>query len=195
MKTSESTARGLTLLEVVLALSILAGSFVLLTQLVSIGVHAASNGRNLTRAQLLAESIMSEISAGILPAESLNDVRVGADPEWTVSAIVQNSPHPGIVQITLITQHITDTKGRSRFLLTRWLRDPSLEIPTDDEADSDSPSDDDATSSSSGNSLSNNQGSTTNNNTSTNAGRSDVPATGTNRPGDDRRATPPGGNR
>ena len=63
--------RGLSLLEVVLALAILSGAFVALTQLVSTGLRAAANARDLTRAQIMAETVVSEIVAGLGHADSV----------------------------------------------------------------------------------------------------------------------------
>ena len=65
-------ARGLSLIEVVLAMAIMAAAMVMLSQLVTLGLRAAGEARDVTRGQLLAESIMSEIAAGITPAESVN---------------------------------------------------------------------------------------------------------------------------
>lgn len=134
MSGRDVTRHGLTLLEVVLALAILAGSFAMLGQLVGIGVRAARNGQDLTRAHLLAESVMSEIAAGIVPAEAITGVAVDTDPGWTVSAEVLPTMYDGILQITVMTRRDNDTRGRSEYYLTRWLRDPSLAIPEDDAA-------------------------------------------------------------
>ena len=99
----------LTLLEVVLALAILAGSFATLAQLVGLGMRAAGNSRDLTTAQLLAESMMSEITAGILPTENLNRVPMDTHPGWLVSAIVDNTPYQGILRVTVITERETES--------------------------------------------------------------------------------------
>lgn len=128
-----TSRRGLTLLEVVLALAILVGSYAVLSQLVGVGVKAAANGRDLTRGQLLAESVMSEIVVGILQPQSLSNMQVPTDPGWVVSSLVQPTRYQGIVQVTVIVRRVDDLSGRSEFLLTRWLRDPSLEIPVDEE--------------------------------------------------------------
>ena len=124
---------GLTLLEVVLAVAILAGSFTMLSQLVGIGMRAAANGRDLTRAQLLAESAMSEIAAGIVQAQSTGAVTASSDPRWIVSAVTEPTIHQGIVRVIVVAEEDTNSLKRTQFVLTRWLRDPLLEIPEEEE--------------------------------------------------------------
>jgi general secretion pathway protein I len=125
--------RALTLLEVVLALAILAGSFATLAQLVGLGMRAAGSSRELTTAQLLAESIMSEIAAGIVPAETLNRVPMDTHPGWLVSAVIDNSPHPGILRVTVIAERDIQTYRSASYQLSRWIRDPNLALPIEDD--------------------------------------------------------------
>ena len=142
---SRGSRRALTLLEVVLAMTILVGSFAVLGQLVTIAINAAKNTRDLTRGQLLAESTMSEIGAGIVPAENLDAMPVVSNPGWRVSAVVQSTPYQGILQVSVVTQRETDLRGTSQYVLTRWMRDPRIEIPVDEFPDDqdDDDSDDD----------------------------------------------------
>ncbi len=124
--------RALTLLEVVLALAILAGAFATLSQLVGLGMRAAGDSRDLTTAQLLAESTLSEIAAGILPTEMLNRVPVDTNPGWLVSTMIDNTPHQGILRITVIIERDSESYRSIQYQLSRWIRDPNLAIPTDD---------------------------------------------------------------
>jgi len=140
---SRSSRRALTLLEVVLAMTILVGSFAVLGQLVTIAINGARNTRDLTRGQLLAESTMSEIGAGIVPAETLDAMPVVSNPGWLVSAVIQSTPHQGIIQVSVITQRETDLRGTSQYVLTRWMRDPSIAIPVDEYQDDQGQDDDD----------------------------------------------------
>ena len=132
--------QGLSLLEVVLALAILAGSFAILAQLVGIGLRAAGNARDLTQAQILAESMMSEISAGIVDPASISNQAIETNPGWYVSAYTQATSVQGLLQVQLVIERTIDFGRPARFELTRLIRDPSLAIPTDEETSSSSSS-------------------------------------------------------
>lgn len=123
--------RGLTLLEVVLALAILTASFATLAQLVGVAVRAARQGRELTRGQLVAESLMAEIAAGAIAADNLSAVPVDTDPGWLVSATVTPTMQDGIIQVTVMAQQDSASRRRAEFVLSRWMRDPNLAIPED----------------------------------------------------------------
>ena len=76
-------AAGLSLLEVILAVAILGGCMAVIGELVRLGVRHAEEARELTRAQLLCESKLEEIAAGVTAAESAAAVAFETDPEWT----------------------------------------------------------------------------------------------------------------
>ena len=61
----------MTLLEVILALAILAGSLAVLGELTRQGMHNAEAARAESEAQLLCESKLAEIAAGIAPPEAV----------------------------------------------------------------------------------------------------------------------------
>ena len=124
--------QGLSLVEVVLAMAILAMAMVMLSQLVRLGLRAAGEARDVTRGQLLAESIMSEVAAGITPAESVQQVPVDLEPGWLVSIEVQTTMQDGLLQVVVVTERDSDSQNKARFQLSRWMRDPSLPLPTDD---------------------------------------------------------------
>lgn len=122
--------RGLSLLEVVLALAILSGAFVALTQLVSTGTRAAANARDLTRAQIMAETVVSEIVAGVTPAAPINQAEI--EPGWLVSINVMPSVQQGVIQLGVSVERANESRRSVRYEITRWMRDPDLPLPTDD---------------------------------------------------------------
>ena len=65
--------RGLSLLEVILAIAILGGALVTIGQLIRIGARSAAEARDLTMAQLYAESEMNGIAAGWYPMDEISD--------------------------------------------------------------------------------------------------------------------------
>ena len=130
-RSASNSHRGISLLEVVLALSILAGSFAVLAQLVGLGLRAAGHGRDLTQAHVITESTMAEIAAGITQPSGLNNVIVDSNPEWRVSAYTTATNVSGMIQVTVVAERTHDMGRPAVFELTRWMRDPNLELPTE----------------------------------------------------------------
>ena len=54
-------------------------------ELVRLGTLSAASARDLTQAQLICESKLAEISAGITPAESISYAEYELDPSWLYS--------------------------------------------------------------------------------------------------------------
>lgn len=129
---------GLSLVEVVLAMAILAGSMVALSQLVSLGLRAAAEARDLSRAQILAETVMSEIAIGITPATSVNRMAIDSEPGWLVSITAGTTLQDGVIQVILVVERDSARQNAARFEMSRWMRDPSLPLPTDELAEEDS---------------------------------------------------------
>ena len=63
------SCRGLSLLEVVLALSLLAMASAYLAQAMNLAATNALKAERLTQAELVAESVMSQVVAGVIPAQ------------------------------------------------------------------------------------------------------------------------------
>jgi type II secretory pathway pseudopilin PulG len=129
---SKRTARaGFSLLEVVLALTILVGAIAVLGELVRLGTTNAGNARDLTQAQLLCESKMAEISAGLLVPEVVQGAPCEYDPEWLYSIDIQPTDMPGLVALRVtVFQDLPLNQRPAEFSLVRWMQDPLLELPS-----------------------------------------------------------------
>ena len=132
--------RGISLLEIVLSLALMAIAASLLSQLVSIGNRAAAFSRDMSKAQVMGESVMAEVVAGVLPQQATSGV-MASDAAWTYTIDVSPLPPVGLSAestlnvITVTVQRGSDT--RTSFTLTRYvtsdlLLDDSTE--TDDSA-------------------------------------------------------------
>jgi general secretion pathway protein I len=121
--------RGFSLLEVILAIAILAGAMVMLGDLLRIAGRHATATSELTRAQLHCQSIISQIAAGILPPESVQGAPMETDPNWTYSIDVQTLQLEGLlsVQVT-VAQNIDARQQPLSATLTRWMIDPDLAL-------------------------------------------------------------------
>ncbi|MBN1855003.1 MAG: prepilin-type N-terminal cleavage/methylation domain-containing protein [Pirellulales bacterium] len=119
---------GFTLLEVILALAILAGALASLGEVVRLSGENANMARDLSSAQLLAASKLAAITSG---SEELSTVErasleiENADPPWLYS--VQWNPTDLedliLVQVT-VEQDLPEDLRPVRFSLVRWMPDP-----------------------------------------------------------------------
>jgi general secretion pathway protein I len=119
--------RGFSLLEVILALAILAGTIAILGELVSLGVRNARAARDMTQAELLCESKMAEIAAGILLPEAVQSTACETDPDnWLYSLAVEPTDQEGLLSVTVtVVQDLSPDKRPAQFSLVRWIRDPN----------------------------------------------------------------------
>lgn len=125
-----SAARaGLSLLEVILAIAILGGSIAVIGELVRLGARQAEEARELTIAQLLCESKLEEIAAGVIAPEAVGDVPFDLDPRWSYSIEIGSLDNPDLLQVTVMAQQVDGSREIPLYYsLTRWILDPNLEL-------------------------------------------------------------------
>ena len=134
-KANRRCRKGISLLEVVLSLAILAMSAGILAQ---ISWTATDNGliaHRLATAQILAESKMAEIVTGAIPLQGA----VGWTPitdivpsgNWYYQVQTVTAVRPDMVGVRLsITDEAGMTENREMFFIVRWMIDPSLGLDT-----------------------------------------------------------------
>lgn len=128
-----SLRSGMSLLEVMLALMLLATSIGVMAQLIGIGMRAAADARALTRAEVMAESIMAELTSGSAIPTSVMNAPCPYDVRWSYSVILEQTPYTGMVLVLVVVQQADTTKMPVQYSLARLLRDPSMPIPQDPE--------------------------------------------------------------
>src|SRR3990167_9940511 len=94
-RTPSQRRPGFSLLEVILALAILAGAVAVLGEVARHGLDTAPIARDLTYAQLLCESQLAEITSGLVQPDSVERAKVEAvsDPSqtgWVYSVEVES---------------------------------------------------------------------------------------------------------
>jgi Tfp pilus assembly protein PilV len=119
------------LIEVLLAMSILFGSLIVLGHLANIGRQHADDAEKLTAAQLICQTKLNEILAGATPATSVQDRAVDDAPGWAYSVEVQSVDQSGLASLRVtVKEDVSDLEesmeGRpvKEFSLVRWIRDP-----------------------------------------------------------------------
>ena len=134
--------RGLTLLEVILALAILAGGVAVLSQMSWSGLENARLAGEVVAAQLMAESLMAELMAGIHPMQSVHDQPVedlsfdwhetlaaGDDlGRWLATIDVSPAPLDGLLHVAVTVRDGASPGRAAESSLVRWWVDPNREV-------------------------------------------------------------------
>jgi prepilin-type N-terminal cleavage/methylation domain-containing protein len=132
--------KAFSLLEVILALAILAGSMAALGEAVRLGLENARVARDLTDAQLFCESKMAELEAGFLTTDSVTDMPIepmaestlessseSLDTEWLYSVEAQLIDDEALMLVTISVQQDPTTVAKPvTFTMTRMFLDESL---------------------------------------------------------------------
>lgn len=119
--------RGLTLLEVVLALAIFLAAVAALRQLTELGSRAAIQTDAQSAAVLRAETKLAELLAGVVPIAEGAGGRFADAPGWRWELLITPGPHASLRVLTLTV--IRDQAGPQppvRFSLTRWVNAEEL---------------------------------------------------------------------
>lgn len=140
MSAAAATARrGLSLLEVMLALAILGVSLAAIGELMRIGARNAEMGRDLTTAQILCEDRMAQIVAGLLPSTTTPASPIeeaGSGEDWLYE--IQSQPVPGqegLLSVQVTVQQNPDLYPRPAFCsLVRWIVDPTWAATSTDQS-------------------------------------------------------------
>jgi len=131
---------GFTLLEIILALAILAGSLAALGEVMRLAGQNAVLTEGETQAQILASSVMDELVSGArqLSAVSQAVLISDADPPWVYSIDIQNTQYDQLVAVrVLVEQQLDQRLQPAKFDLIRWLPNPNYVPPeTGDDATS-----------------------------------------------------------
>jgi general secretion pathway protein I len=132
------------LLEVILALAILAGSLAALGEVMRMAGQAARLTESETQAQILAASLMDELASGArqLSAVSKSTLDSSSNPPWTYSIALEDTGYQQMVAVRVTIEQQLDSRLQpARFELVRWMPNPNYTPPeTDDQSKSSSSS-------------------------------------------------------
>ena len=118
---------GMTLLEILLAVTIFFGALTVLSQLTWNGSRAAIQSRLKTQAIVRCEAKLAEVLSGIEDRQSKTEVPFSDDSQWTYSVSLNEGPFPDLWQLEVLVSHTGGSRlANVTFSLKRWMRDPSL---------------------------------------------------------------------
>ncbi len=125
---------GFTLLEVILALAILAGAMAALGEVSRLALRNAAAARDLARAQLLAESKMSEILSGVSSPSAVENTAFQSsdyaldpgEPAWLYSISSESTDEDGLISVRVtVTRQMPAGQHPVKFSLVHWVPDPN----------------------------------------------------------------------
>jgi type II secretion system protein I len=102
----KNRSRGLSLLEVILALAILGISMAAIGQLFFLGARSATQATLRNEANILADTKMAELVAGILEPQSTGQTGIAEAPGWVYSIKIDDGDQPGLKVATVIVQTV-----------------------------------------------------------------------------------------
>ena len=122
---------GFSLLEMILAIAILGGALVVIGHLVNIGYRSATEARIRHQANILADTKMAEVSAGVIELNSVSGSVIEEDPDWLYAVNVEPSDYLGLLMVTVTVQQTPASAAEPVSLsLTRFMPDPDFDPTT-----------------------------------------------------------------
>ena len=112
---------GFSLLEVILSMAILGGALVVIGALVNIGYRHALSARLRSEANILCDTKMAEVAAGVLDLEPVSGSPIEESPDWNCSVFIEPSGQNGLLLVNVrVTNNQTEgvpiTVDVSRFM-------------------------------------------------------------------------------
>lgn len=122
---------GFSLMEVLLATSILLASLLVLSQMATVGRRHAEDAESLTIAQLLCQAKLNEVLIGAQPLASRSPTAIPEMPGWTYEIQVQSTGQYNMaaVRVTVAPEE-TEGAGQGRgkrASLLRWMHAPDFD--------------------------------------------------------------------
>jgi prepilin-type N-terminal cleavage/methylation domain-containing protein len=146
VKPIASSRRGISLLEVVLALAILAMASAYLAQSMHIATENALRAESQTQAEMVAESVMSQVVSGLLSTQGVTwtpysnpnpfgSAAAFSDPnsQWMYMVTTMSTEVQGMLCVQVGVKEIVTGQpddGKIEFYFNRWIIDPSLGLDT-----------------------------------------------------------------
>ena len=125
---------GFSLLEVILALAILAGVIAIVGEASRMALRNAVFTRDLARAQLLCETVLSEITTGIMTTDPVDrqpfdTTEEQLDPDeapWIYSVENDQTDEQGLISVRVtVTRDMPTEQHPIEFSVVRWMPDPN----------------------------------------------------------------------
>ncbi len=121
-----SYRRGLSLLEVILAIAIFGAALAVIGELVRIGNTNAIASRSLSDGQRICSNLMNEIAAGVAPPTAVSQTTCPEDATWLYSVAADSTDVEGLLAVTVTVEQDPQFASRPHSVtLVRWVVDPA----------------------------------------------------------------------
>ena len=124
---------GFSLLEVILAMAILGGALVVIGYLVNLGYKHALNTRLRSEANILCDTKMAEVAAGVLELESVSGSPIEESPDWNYSVFIEQSGQNGLLLVTVRVANSQTEGVPLEVEVARFMPDPDYDPEEDAE--------------------------------------------------------------
>ena len=123
---------GFSLLEMLLAMSILLACLTVLSELAGIGRRHVGDAQGLSTAELICQTKLNEVLSGATPLESFQKQPVADRPDWLCSVEINPVKQPGVAAVRVTVWYESPSRDEldpelrreHQFTLVRWIRDP-----------------------------------------------------------------------
>ncbi len=113
---------GFSLLEILLATTILLGAIAVLGQLAQLGLRNAGEASKQARAQQLCQNKLEAIVLRLEAAEAIEDVPLDEAPDWLYSIEIELVEREGMVAVRVsVKEDLPEQSRPIEFSLIRWL--------------------------------------------------------------------------
>jgi prepilin-type N-terminal cleavage/methylation domain-containing protein len=126
LSTRQTARRGLSLLEVLMALAIFLISLVGLSQLIEIGGERARDSQLLSHGTWIAQSNLDKLVSGILPLSGQGETATEEDPDWQFAVDASADSTPGLFLVTVTVSRNRPDGSRFETKLTQYVLDPAI---------------------------------------------------------------------
>jgi len=127
-----ASRRGLSLLEVVVALAIFLFSLTALSQLVSFAGDRAMEVSIRSRAARLCQTKLAEVLAGVVPLSAQSDTPFDEAPDFNWSLTADSGPATNLFLVSVTVSHQSANGVRMECTLYQLVLDPSVVGSTQD---------------------------------------------------------------
>ena len=127
MKQHSKPRRGLSLLEVMIAMAILGLALAAIGELIRVGTESARMARKQTTAQLLCENKIAEIRAGIMLPLSIGPLPFDiseTDQPWQYTIKTDQVNVEDMLMVEVTVEEISEAFRPYRYSLVMWMIDP-----------------------------------------------------------------------
>src|SRR5205814_4555202 len=102
-----------------------------LSELARIGSRSAGSAQDLAQAQLLCQTRLNEVLAGIWPLRQVHQAAIENAPGWLASVDIEPLESQSLLAIRVtVTQDAAQKSHSAHCTLVRWIRDPQRPLAT-----------------------------------------------------------------